>query len=115
MKKTRVLLTVEQQLHAQLLKKALASCDELEVVGEATDVIQCMMLIASTKPHVWIHSWDDGPDLTSVLSHIYSFDPSLSVIRISPDESAGFIQMQIHSLPELLKFATQTRLLVATD
>lgn len=112
MEKTRVLLSVEHQLYAQLLKNAFASCHDLELVGEATGSTECMMLIASRKPHVWVHSWDDCPDLASVLSHIYSFRPSLSVIRINPNEPAGYIQIRINSLPELLKHATSTRELV---
>ena len=112
MNRTRVLLTVEHQLHSQLLKHTLKSCPEIELVGEASGIIECMTLIAGKKPHLWIHSWDESPELGSVLSHIYSFHPSLSVIRISPNESAGYIQMQINSLSDLLMLATRTRHLV---
>jgi hypothetical protein len=50
MNRTRVLLTVEQQLHAQLLQHALDACPELELVGVASDLIECMKLIALEKP-----------------------------------------------------------------
>lgn len=106
---TRVLLTIEQPLHAHLLKNAFTTCPDLELVGEATEVIECMQMMVSRKPHLWIHSWDEGPDLQAVLSHVYDSQPSLSVIRISPNEPAGYIQMQVHSLADLLKCATRTR------
>ncbi|QEG42522.1 helix-turn-helix domain-containing protein [Roseimaritima ulvae] len=109
---TRVLLTVDQPLHAQLLKHAFATCPDLELVGEATEVIECMQKMVSKKPHLWIHSWDEGPELQAVLSHVYDSQPSLSVIRISLNEPAGYIQMQVRSLADLLKLATQTRLLL---
>ncbi|TWU39737.1 helix-turn-helix domain-containing protein [Novipirellula artificiosorum] len=109
MDKTRIMLTVGHPLHAQLIKHALATRSDLELAGEATDVIDCMKLISAMHPHVWIHSWDEGPELSAVQSHIYSFHSSLSIIRINPDEPAGYIQLQVNSLPELLNFATQSR------
>jgi DNA-binding NarL/FixJ family response regulator len=112
MNRTRVLLTVEQQLHAQLLQHALDACPELELVGVASNLIECMKLVALKKPDLWIHSWDEGPELSSALSHIYSLHPSLSVIRICPNESAGYIQMRISSLPDLLLIAARARQLV---
>ena len=39
MEKTRVILTVERPFHAQLLKYTLATCPDLEIVGEATEFV----------------------------------------------------------------------------
>lgn len=105
---TRIVLTIDHQLHAQLLKHAFSSSPTLEVVGEATHVIECMILIADKNPHLWIHSWDEGPELEAVLSHVYASHPYLSVIRISPNEPAGYFQTRLNSLSDLLKFAART-------
>ncbi len=104
-----VVLTIEHQLHAQLLKHALANCPDIELVGEATGLIESMMLIDAKKPDVWIHSWAECPQVSAALSQIYSRDPNLTVIRFNPDEPAGFIQMRVNSLPELLRLAAETR------
>jgi hypothetical protein len=112
MNRSKVLLTVEQQLHAQLLQHALDACPELELIGEAYDLIECMTAIAFEKPDVWIHSWDEGPELSAALSHIYSLNPNLAVIRVCPNESAGYLQMRIHSLSDLLMVAARGRQLV---
>ena len=100
---TRVLLTIEQHLDSELLKRALKMQPEVEVVGEAIEVIDCMHQIANTNVDVWLHSWDQGPELEAVLSHVYSVRPDLLVIRVSPNEAAGYFQRQINSIPELLE------------
>ena len=110
--RTTILLTIEHQLHAQLLKRALGNCPDIEVIGETKGLIESMVFIASHKPNVWIHSWAESPELSSALSHVYSEDPNLAVIRINPDEPAGYIQMRVNTLPHLLRLVTGTGQLV---
>lgn len=110
----RILLSIEHQLHAELLKHALASAPQVELVGEATEPLECVQLVSSKNPDFWIHSWGEGPELETVLSHIDACHPSLSVIRINPKEAAGYIQMQVRSLSDLLGFLTRTRGLVGS-
>lgn len=109
MTSTRVVLTIEHKLHDDLLKHLLCGGQGFEIVGEATDPIGAMALIAQAKPDVWIHSWDEGPELQATLSHIYATNPGIAVIRISPNEPAGFLQMQVNSLTSLLAFASRQR------
>ncbi len=109
MEKTRVLLTVDQRFHSQLLKHSLETCQDVEVVGEATDAIECLKQLAAKQPHVWIHSWADGDDLAAIKSHVYSIQPGISIIQINPDEPAGYIQLPVNTLSELLCLATQSR------
>ncbi len=101
MKNVRVVLTIEHRLQAQLVKQALASYGGYEVVGESTDTVQVMALISQKEPDAWIHSWAEGPELQATLSHLYALHPELTVVRISPDESAGYVQVQIRSLAKL--------------
>ena len=111
MNKTRVLLSVEHEQMLELLCGAYADCPYVDIVGVSIEPVECMRLIAGTKPQLWIHSWEDGPEIQGLLSHIYQFHPSLAVVRLHPDESAGYMQMQINSLPDLLKLSRQSPLL----
>ena len=109
MNPTRVLLSIEQQLHSQLLKNALLSRSDIELVGETKGVVDSLMLIATEKPDLWIHSWAEGSEPSAAFSHAYSIHPHLAVLRIHPDEPAGFLQFHISSLSQLLEVATRTR------
>ena len=105
MDKTRILLTVEHQLQSQLLSSLLSSLDRVEIVGEANEVIDILRHIERKKPHIWMHSWEQGPALEAVLSHVGFEQSELAVIRMAPDEVTGFFQVQNNSLADLLRLA----------
>jgi hypothetical protein len=106
---TRVLLSIEHQLHAQLLKNALQTRNDVELVGETKGLVDSLMLTAAKKPDLWIHSWEDNADRSAALSHAYTIHPELAVMRINPDEPAGFLQLPISSLAQLFDVASRTR------
>ena len=109
---TRVLLSIEQQLHAQLLKHTLLSRNDIELVGETKGIVDSLMLIAAEKPDLWIHSWDEGAERSAAFSHAYSIHPDLAVVRINPDEPAGFLQLPVNSFSQLIDVACRTRSLL---
>ena len=109
---TRVLLSIEHQLHAQLLKNLLLSRDNVELIGETKGLVDSLMLIAAHKPDLWIHSFDGATDSSSALSHAHSLHPSLAVLRVDTDEPAGLLQLQVNSLSELIEVASRTHPLV---
>lgn len=113
MNSTRVFLTIEQRLHAQLIKHTLLARDDVELVGETKGLIDSLMLIAAKKPDIWIHSWEESPELSATFSHAYSIHPSLAVLRVNPDESAGVMQLQVNSLAQLIQLTNSTRSLVS--
>lgn len=106
---TRVLLSIEHQLHSQLLKNALFSRNDVELVGETKGMIDSLMLIAAEKPDLWIHSWSEESEPSAAMSHAFSLHPGLAVMRVNPDEPNGVLQLQINSLPQLIEVAIQTR------
>ena len=112
---TRVLLTIEQRLQSELLKRSLESQPDFELVGEAHDFVDSLTLMAATQPHVWIHSWESGPELEAMLSHVHAQFPDLSIIRINPDEPVGYFHRQASSFSELMQFAVDTRPLVGGE
>ena len=109
-----VVLTIEHQLHLQLLKRFLLTCPGFELVGESSDPLTAMALIVQKKPAIWMHSWEEGPELQAFLSHVYACTPEIAVVRISPNESAAFLQVQISSLDGLLNLAGQQKLIKQT-
>jgi chemotaxis response regulator CheB len=113
MNTTRILLSIEHQLQAQLLKRSLESEPGLELIGEANNAVEILMQIEAAKPDLWIHSWEQSPELEGVLSHAYSCQPDLVVVRISPNESSGYAQLQINSLAKLQAFAKSSHRLAA--
>jgi hypothetical protein len=113
MSTTRILLSVEARLQAELLDRFLSSVANFEMVGEAHSVIEILMLLDLRKPDLWIHSWEQGPALEGVLSHVYSCCPNLAVVRVAPNEMTGFAEVQINSVANLLKFAQATHQLAA--
>lgn len=106
MKSTRVVLSIEPQLHHQLIEHLLSTAAGFEIVGRSTDPVWVLATIARTRPELWIHSWEEGPELQAILSHVYSTAPDIAVVRISPDEAAGFIQMRLSSLSSLLNLGS---------
>ncbi|WP_182871047.1 hypothetical protein [Stieleria mannarensis] len=113
MEKTRILLTIDQQLQSQLLHSLLGSMEQVELVGETTEVIDILKMIRTERPHVWIHSWEQGERLEGVLSHVYSESSNLAVLRINLNELTGIYQVQINSLADLIQVAlTRPQMLV---
>jgi hypothetical protein len=106
---TRVLLSIEHQLHAQLLKHSLLTRDDVELVGETKGLVESLMLIAAHKPDLWIHSLDSAAESSATLSHAHSIHPGLAILRVHPDEPTGLLQLQVNSLSELIEVATRTR------
>lgn len=106
---TRVLLSIEQQLHAQLLKNALLARGDIELVGESKGVVDSLMLIAAKKPDLWIHSWGEEAERSAAFSHAYSLVPDLAVVRISPDEPTGFLYRPVNSISEMVDLACRSR------
>lgn len=114
MEKVRVLLSVRQQLHAQLLRYFFSSNDGFELIGEAEAAIDILMMLDVHKPNLWIHSWEPGSAIEGMLSHIYVSHPDLSIVRMSPDELTGFAQHPINSIAELMEFALSSGRLPVT-
>ncbi len=108
MNQTRVLLTVEQRLHSQLLKHTLLSRNDVELIGEAKSVVDSLMMIASEKPDLWIHSLD-GEGLDALLSHAFSLQPNLGVAKVSLDDPSGCLQFQVNSISQLISITNRTR------
>tara|TARA_R110002049_G_scaffold285698_3_gene466864 strand:+ start:8094 stop:8486 length:393 start_codon:yes stop_codon:yes gene_type:complete len=108
-KKTRVLLGTPEGLQSQLLVEALRDQQDVELVGHVSDPVATLISIARTKPDVWIHGWEEGPELQAMLSHVYSCDSSISVVRIDPNDAAGYVQVPVNSMASLLSFIRQGR------
>jgi hypothetical protein len=109
MNQTRVLLSIDQTLHAQLLKHVLLSREDVEVVGETEGLLDSLRMIAAEKPDLWIHSWSEEADGSAALSHAHNIHPNLAVLRVDPDEPAGVLHLQISSLSQLMEVASCTR------
>ena len=113
MTKTRVLLGTPNGLQSQILVETLRNQKDVELVGHVSDPVATLVTITRAKPDVWIHSWKEGPELQAMLSHVYSCDPSISVIRIDPNDPAGYLQVPVNSMASLLTFLRQGRRLEA--
>jgi DNA-binding NarL/FixJ family response regulator len=105
MRTTRVLLSVRQQLNAQVLRHVLSSHDGFDLVGEAESFVDILLMLDRHRPELWIHSWDQDSELSSVLSHVDAHHPNLAVVAISPSDFTGFARYPIHSVKELVEFA----------
>ena len=106
-KPTRVLLSIEPLLCKELLIQTLANYADVEVVGESCNYIECLALIAQRQVHVWIHSSENGPDLDVMLSRAYEVAPELVTVRVSSQDPAVTLQVQVNSVCELLDFTSQ--------
>lgn len=102
---TRVLISIEQRLERQLIKFSLGRHPEVEIVGQSLNVIEIMALIAQYKPHVWIHSFGDGPEFRTIRSHVCSVAPELIIASVDPNDPCGFLQVPFRSVDELISQA----------
>ena len=98
MKTTRVLLGTPDGLQSNV-----------EVVGHVSDPVDTLVAMTRTRPDVWIHSWQEGAELQALLSHVYDFDSSISVIRIDPNDPAGYVQVPLNSMASLMNVVRQGR------
>ena len=108
-KKTRVLLGTTCGLQSQILVEAMRNECDVELVGHVSDPVATLVTMTRTKPDVWIHSWEEGPELQAMLTHIYSCSPTISVVRIDPNDPAGYGQVPLNSVAGLLHFIRQGR------
>ena len=107
MKKTKVLLGTPDGLQSQILVSALRDQRDVEIVGHVSDPVTTLVTISRTKPDIWIHGREEGAELQAFLSHVYSCHPSISVIRIDPNDPAGYLQVPVQSMASLLNFIRQ--------
>lgn len=108
-KKTRVLLGTPSGLQTQILVDAMRNHCDVELVGHVSDPVATLVTMAHTKPDVWIHGWEEGPELQAMLTHVYSCNPSMSVVRIDPNDPAGYVQIPVNTMAGLLSFISQGR------
>jgi len=101
-KNTRVLLGTPSGLQTQILVSALQQHPDIELVGHVIDPVATLATMVRTKPDIWIHAWEEGPELQGMLSHVYSCHPAISVIRFNANEPAGYLQVRLDSLSSLL-------------
>ena len=106
---TRVLLGTPPGLPSQVLTDALQNQCDVDIVGPISDPIATLVAITRTKPDIWIHSWEEGPELQSMLTHVYSCDPTIAVVRIDLNEPNGYAQVPLNSLASLVSFIKQGR------
>ena len=119
MTNTRVLLSVEQQLERQLIQYSLDRFPDVEIIGKSLSVFEIMALIAQCKPHVWIHSFGDGPDYRTLRTHVCSVAPELIIVTVNPDDPCGFLQVPVNSIDDLishsLRFAEGTESFLSSN
>ena len=95
---TRVVLSVRSQMQVDLIERILVPRAGLEIVGRADDPLGVMSLISRHRADIWMHSWQEGPELRGLLSHLRSQFPALAVVHFDPDEVTGVIQTPIDSI-----------------
>lgn len=95
---TRVVLSVRSRIQVDLIERILVPQAGLEIVGRADDPLGVMSLISRHDADVWMHSWQEGPELRGLLSHLRSQFPALAVVHFDPDEVTGVIRLPIDSI-----------------
>lgn len=105
MNNTRILISVVQRLERQLIEFSLDRHPDVEIVGRSLNVIEIMGLIVQRKPHVWIHSLEDGTDYRTIRSHIHAIAPELIIASVNPNEPTGYLQVPVGSIDDLISQA----------
>ena len=95
---TRVVLSVRSQIQVDLIERILVPRAGLKIVGRADDPLGVMTLISRHEADVWMHSWQEGPGLSGLLSHLRSQFPGLAVMHFDPDEVTGVIQTPVDTI-----------------
>jgi DNA-binding NarL/FixJ family response regulator len=99
----RVLLSVKPQLFCDSIRRVIElQADDMEVVGEADDPIDLMLLVQETGADVLIQSWGDGGRMPAICSHLLSEYPDLRIVGVSQDEN------QVVSCRRVLALSTVT-------
>lgn len=104
----KILLSIEPLAYRELLRQSLEHQPKIEIVGESCNYIECLAIIASQQPQIWIHSAEEGPDLKAAVDRAYELSPQLVVARVNPAEPAGYLQIRLTSLADVLGFAERT-------
>jgi DNA-binding NarL/FixJ family response regulator len=101
----RILISVNQRLSRQLISYSLKRYSDVEIVGRSLNAIRIMSLIAQRKPHLWIHSFEDGPDYARIWEYIRSIAPEIAILRVNPDNPMGYLELPLHSIDDLVSQA----------
>lgn len=104
----KILLSIESLTFRELMRQSLECQPKIEIVGESCNYIECLAIISSHQPQIWIHSAEEGPDLKAAVDRAYELSPQLVVVRVNPEESAGYLQVRLESLADMLGFAERT-------
>lgn len=79
----RILLNIRPESFRQLLLERIAGESDLEVVGEANNPLDLLVLVGRTGADVVLQTWDDSGEPPGVCSHLLAEFPDLLIIGIT--------------------------------
>jgi two-component system response regulator NreC len=111
-----VVIADDHAVVRQGVRLLLEAEDDLEVVGEASDVREAQALLRSTTPDVLVLDLHMGPELSlSTLSELRSGSPDTAVVILTMDDDPAFVQpaWAAGAAGYVLKEASRTELIRA--
>lgn len=105
MNSTRILISIEQPLHEELVSTVLSQYPQLEVIGPTCNVSEAMAIIERDKPQIWIHSLSDNDDYVAIRTQVQTIAPSLVILHFDASSPGSYLQVPVNTLNELIQFA----------
>jgi len=90
----RVLLAVDRQMDAQVLREALASEADMEVVGHVTEPMALLVRVARTGANVVLCSWPESSGIPAICTHLFAEYPGLLVIGLTESGVSAWVCQQ---------------------
>jgi len=97
----RVLLAVDQQMNRQLLRDAVASEADMEVVGEVAEPVDLLVRVAETGANVVLCSWAESAEVPPICTHLLAEYPGLLVVGLSESGISAWACQQTITLTRL--------------
>ena len=107
MKKIKVLLANRPQSLRESLRNLIYSQTDMEVVGEALEPVEILLMVGKTEADVVIVTLPNSDEDPGIYSHLFAEYPQLLIFAVSPELESALLYRQLVSKEQIFKVSKE--------
>ena len=107
MTKIKVLLANRPQSLRKSLRNIIYSQTDMEVVGEALEPVEILLMVGKTEADVVIVTLPNSDEDPGIYSHLLAEYPQLLIFAVSPELESALLYRQLVSKEQIFKVSKE--------